>query len=243
MTSGDGDRDAAAAAVDGASLEFYRRNCRRYAEVAHTFAQSVYHNASHAALTDDFVLLSRALSLAPGLRCLDAGCGAGARDVYALWQQGCDAWGVDAVAENVALARELHPEIADRVLVADLTRPLPFEDERFALVLCNAVLQHIPTEQVVAVTLPELVRVLQPSGILQLMFKHGAGALTLFDADYGECRTFLLHDEHTLLPRLLSLGMALVEQDAATGLGGVMYFTDPKEAGHCVFHVRKLRHS
>ncbi len=83
------------------SPEFYRRNAERYAEVAHGFLQSVYVESSHPSLTNDSDLISRARALAPGHRCLDAGCGAGARDVYALWRTGCDAVGIDAVAENI----------------------------------------------------------------------------------------------------------------------------------------------
>jgi len=221
------------------SAEFYKRHSRRYAEVAHTFKQSVYVESSHPQLTDDAVLLSRAAALSPGRRCLDAGCGAGARDVYALWREGCDAFGIDAVSENIALAQEMHPEIAERVSVADLRQRLPFEDEAFDLVLCNAVIQHIPGDELVHTTLSELVRIIRPSGVLQLMFKHGEGVLSLYDADYGETRSFLLHDEHRLLNTLLSLGMELVEADDTAGLGGIMYFTDTKGAGHCVFHLRK----
>jgi len=81
--------------------------------------------------------------------------------------------------------------------------------------------------------------VLRPCGVLQLMFKQGRGVLTLFDADYGEERSFLLHDEHEILDALTALKMELVQPDADSGLGGVMYFTDPKGAGHCVFHMRK----
>ncbi|MBN1152523.1 MAG: class I SAM-dependent methyltransferase [Dehalococcoidia bacterium] len=225
--------------MSDALLDFYRRNARRYASVAHAFTQSVYHESSHPELTDDMVLLKRAVGLSPGARCLDAGCGAGARDLFALWETGYDVYGIDAVPEAIAVAREMHPEIADRVQVADLTRNVPFEDGYFDLVLCNAVIQHIPESKVASTTLPELVRVLKPSGILQLMFKHGAGRLTLFDADYGVTRSFLLHDEARVLSLLDSLGMTLVEEDPATGLGGVMYFTDPKGAGHCVFHMRR----
>ena len=221
------------------SAEFYRRHSRRYAEVAHAFLQSVYVSSSHPALTDDSVLLAMARRMAPGTRCLDAGCGAGARDVHALWRAGCDVHGIDVVEENILLAREMHPEIADQVTVADLREVLPFEDGAFDLVLCNAVLQHIPREDVVVTTLPELVRVLRPGGVLQLMFKHGEGVLSLYDADYGETRSFLLYDEHELLGILTTLGMELIQAQDKSEPGAIMYFTDPKGAGHCVFHLRK----
>jgi SAM-dependent methyltransferase len=225
--------------VRDTSAEFYRRNAERYAEVAHGYLQSVYVKSSNPLLTDDSVLLSRSRLLSPGRRCLDAGCGAGARDVFALWRAGCDVWGIDAIQENIILARQLHPEIARFVSVADLRDRLPFDDGSFDLVLCDAVLQHISEAETLLITLPELVRVLRPGGILQLMFKHGRGVLTLFDADYGEERSFLLHDETRIVQRLTALGMDLVEAGDDAELGGIMYFTDPKGADHCVFHMRK----
>jgi SAM-dependent methyltransferase len=223
------------------SQDFYRRQGRRYAHVAHTFKQSVYTSPSHPDITDDWALLSHALTLVTGRRCLDAGCGAGGRDVFELWRRGSNAYGIDALPENISLARELHPDIADRVSVADLRMPLPFEDDSFDLVLCNAVIQHIPREDTFAITLPELARVLRPEGILQLMFKNGDGVLSLLDADYGETRSFLLYDEHELASRLAYLGVDMVESRDEHEPGGFMYFTDPKGARHCVFHARKGR--
>jgi len=221
------------------SQEFYRRQGRRYADVARTFRQSVYSSPSHPQITDDWALLSHALTLVRGKKCLDAGCGAGARDVFELWRRGFDVYGVDAILENVLLARELHPEIADRVSVADLREPLQFTDGSFDLVVCNAVIQHIPRNDVYAVTLPELTRVLRQGAVLQLMFKNGDGVLSLYDADYEETRTFLLYDEHVLAERLARLGMDIIGPGEAREPGGFIYFTDPKGARHCVFHARK----
>ena len=58
--------------------------------------------------------------MAWGKRGLDAGCGAGARDVHLLYTWGYDVYGIDAVEENISQGRELHPEIADKLSVADL---------------------------------------------------------------------------------------------------------------------------
>ncbi|HHE41480.1 MAG TPA: class I SAM-dependent methyltransferase, partial [Dehalococcoidia bacterium] len=157
------------------SAGFYRLHSSRYAEVAHSFTQSTYASSSLPWLKNDWDILRRAEAIVPEGHALDAGCGAGARDVYKLWCDGYDAWGIDAVQENVDTARRMHPEIADRVSVADLSKPLSYETGTFDLVLCNAVIQHIPTEDAFAVTFPELIRVLRPGGLLQLMFKCGEG--------------------------------------------------------------------
>ena len=219
---------------------FYRRHSNRYAEVAGQLLQSVYIHSSHPALQGDLDLLDRLKELSPGRRGLDAGCGAGARDVYGFWNSGYDVYGIDAVEENIRVAKQLHPEIADRVSVADLRSPLGFAARSFDFVICSAVIQHIAPEQVFKVTLRELTRVLKYGGILQLMFKNGHGIETVFDHDYGVSRSFQLYDEYDILRELQLYGMSLVEVGDPNLLGGIMYFTDPKPVQHCVFFARKI---
>ena len=78
--------------------EFYTNYANRYAEVTHEFIQSVYSNVSHPGLTSDFVIIDRMKELiSTQANGLDAGCGAGARDVFFYWQDGYDIVGVDAV--------------------------------------------------------------------------------------------------------------------------------------------------
>ena len=221
------------------SVDFYKEHAQQYAYVAREFLQSVYVKSSHPALKNDWDAWGRLMELVPGKRGLDAGCGAGARDVFHLWSEGYDMVGVDAVEENIQVARELHPEIAERVFVADLGQPLPFEDRSFDFVACNAVVQHMEPEVVRDVVLPELARVLRPGGVLQLIVKNGTGVITVFDKDYGVDRTFRLYDEHELLGILQELGMVLIESSSPEELGGFMYFTDPKPVDHCLFFARK----
>lgn len=222
------------------SARFYERHARRYSEVAHGLLQSVYVKSSHPAVRTDLDLLERLKELVPGKRGLDAGCGAGARDVYSFWASGFDIQGIDVVEENIRMARELHPEIADRVTVADLAGPLPYDDASFDFVMCNAVIQHIPPEVVEGTTLPELARVIREGGILQLMFKNGTGMLTVYDRDYGAERSFQLYDEHRVLSILKRHNMGLVEESSEKKPGGIIYFTDPKPVDHCVFYARKV---
>ena len=93
------------------------------------------------------------------------------------------------------------PDIAgNRIQVHDLREPLPYPDGHFHFVLCNAVIQHIALDDVYATVLPELVRVLQPDGVLQLMvFKNGEGFTTVYDKDYRTDRTFQLYKPDTIL--------------------------------------------
>mgnify|MGYP001376212788 FL=1 len=221
------------------SNDFYSSHAERYAEVTHGFIQSVYSNVSHPGLTSDLVIMERMRELIPeGARGLDAGCGSGARDVFFYWQLGYDVVGFDAVDENIRVAKELHPEIAEKVSVADLSKPLQHPDESFDFVMCNAVIQHIAPDLVASVTLPELTRVLKPGGVLQLMFKVGDGIKTLYDKDYDAERTFQLYSADDVVSSLTGLGCEIIPQ-VGEKLGGLMYFTDPKPADHCLLFALK----
>ncbi len=221
------------------SADFYRLHAHQYAQVAQEWRQSVYIKSSHPALKNDWDAWERLRQLTPGNRGLDAGCGAGARDVFHLWSQGYDVVGFDAIEENIQVAHQLHPEIAARVFVASLAEVLPFDDGSFDFVMCNAVIQHIEPEVVRTVVLSELARVLRPDGVLQLMFKNGEGVLTIFDKDYGVERNFQLFDGAELLALLERQGMKLIHSDRPDQLGGFWYFTDGKGVDHSLFFSRK----
>ena len=221
------------------SESFYRDHAQRYAEVSHNFIQSVYTETSHPGLTGDTDLMDRLQELVPaGSRGLDAGCGAGARDVYFYWQNGYDILGLDSVEENILEARNLHPEVAERVSVADLREPLGHPDASFDFVLCNAVIQHIDPDIALGTTLPEFTRVLKAGGVLQLMFKIGQGIATVYDKDYGADRTFQLYGVDEVVGLLADRGLSVIPAEAEK-LGGLMYFKDPKPMDHCVLFARK----
>ena len=210
------------------SETFYRHHAQRYAEVSHGFLQSIYSNVSHSGLRGDMDLMDRLQELVPaGSRGLDAGCGAGARDVFFYRRKGYDIYGVDAIEENIKEARRLHPEIAQRVSVADLREPLSYPDCSFGFILCNAVIQHIAPYIALGVTLPEFARLLEAGGVLQLMFKIGRGVVTVYDKDYGADRTFQLYSVDEVIGLLADQGLNVIPAEGEK-LGGVMYFTDPK---------------
>jgi len=224
-----------------ASDAFYHSNSRRYAEVSNDALQIPYDNVSHPKLTGDQDLIARMKELIPqNDKGLDAGCGAGARDVFLYWSAGYDISGVDAVPENILVAKETHPEISDRVSVADLSQPLPLPSGELDFVMCNAVIQHIFPALVKDVTLPELARVLKVGGVLQLMFKVGDGMTTVYDGAYGLNRTFQLYGADAITSILSGLGLEVLPLDE-NKLSGLMYFTDPKPMDHCVLFARKIK--
>jgi SAM-dependent methyltransferase len=221
------------------SERFYGQHADRYAEVSHELIQSHYSGSSHLGLETDLDLIVRMKELAsPGSRGLDAGCGAGARDVFDYWRDGYDIIGVDSVTENIDVAKKLHPEISGRISVADLRHSLEFPDHAFDFVLCNSVIQHIEPSVVMNVTVPELVRVLSPGGVLQLMFKTGCGVRTVYDRDFRANRKFQLYSVEEVLGVLEGLGMEIVPAGEEK-LGGVISFLDTKPMNHCVLYSRK----
>ena len=224
------------------SREFYKQHAERYSQVFHEFIQSDFSNISHSKLTDELNIMRRMKGLIPlGARGLDAGCGAGARDVYLYWKDSYNMIGFDAGEENIAVTKSQHPEIADRVFVGNLNNSIPYEDSSFDFVTCNAVIQHIERDIVMGSVLPEFARILRAGGILQLMFKVGMGDITIYDKDYGVDRFFRLYSTDEVLLRLEELGMEIIEEEE-DGLGGVMYFTDTKPVEHCLVFARLSTH-
>ena len=219
------------------SLEFYRERASEYAALRQVFA-----NRSHPQFREDRDLYRRLAELATPGPGLDAGCGPGALEMSYLAELGFEMYGLDAVAENIEVARSLRPEFADRLRVADIQEPLPFGDASFEVVLCNAVIQHIPHDTVFAIVLPEFARVLRPGGVLQLMFKPGRGVETAVDGAYGSegvARSFVLYDEGELLEALAALNLRLIEEESDGKMGGLLYFDDNKPMRHCVLWARK----
>ena len=222
------------------STDWYRERAARYAEVAARMEQSVWSVHSHPKLTDEMAAYERLKELVrPGARGLDAGCGAGARDVHLLSLGGYDMIGVDVVPENIEVTKQLHPELADRVSVADLGEPLPFPDASFAFVICESVFQHMDEGAVLEVCLPELARVVKPGGVLQLLFKRGEGTVTILDPEYNAERSFRLYDERDVLEALGAHGVSLIEAASPDELGGLLYVQDHREIPMCLMWCRK----
>ena len=133
----------------------------RYEQWLHRF-HGPAHARRTAARNAEFFLLH----LRPGMRLLDAGCGAGSITVgLAAAVADGEAIGVDVSDEAIEAARETASSAGRsnlRFEVADICA-LPFEDASFDAVFCHAVLQHL-REPLGA--LRELRRVMRPGAVI-----------------------------------------------------------------------------
>ncbi|PVY37927.1 class I SAM-dependent methyltransferase [Pontibacter virosus] len=85
-----------------------------------------------------------------GMKLLDAGCGTG-RNIAYLMQAGVQVYGADISAEAIEQTRRLASELAPALparnfVVADLDE-MPFEDNKFDVVICSAVLHFSRSEE------------------------------------------------------------------------------------------------
>ena len=120
-------------------------------------------------LTVDF----RRLSIQPGTRLLDLGCGAG-RHAFEAARRGADVIALDtdhgelrqvtAIAAAMTEAGEIQSPAALTAAGGDATR-MPFPDDRFDVVIAAEVLEHIPADQR---ALDEIARVLRPGGTVAI---------------------------------------------------------------------------
>lgn len=107
--------------------------------------------------------------ITPDMRVLDAGCGSGRNIVYLL-RMGCDVCAVDesgeAVADTLAIARSIRPDINSENFRVATIAALPFDDGAFDVVLAIAVLHFAHDRAHLDRMVGELWRVLKPGGLL-----------------------------------------------------------------------------
>lgn len=115
-------------------------------------------------LTVDF----NRVTLSPGMRVLDAGCGSGRHLCAAFRKPGIEVVGVDLNPADLCQAGGFLTGLSGAtsgawlLARADVSR-LPFREAAFDVVICSEVLEHVPDIRTAA---RELLRVLKPQGDL-----------------------------------------------------------------------------
>ena len=102
-----------------------------------------------------------------GCKVLDVGCGDG-RWLEVLEEKGVDYVGVDNSEELIKIAKRKFSDIrypTSDFRIGDIL-DLPFGDDEFDVVLCIAVLHHVPSRELREKAMREMCRVLKPGGKL-----------------------------------------------------------------------------
>ena len=107
--------------------------------------------------------------IAPGMRVLDAGCGAGRNLVYLL-RSGYEVFAVDSDARAVdhvrSLAARLAPSLPSTNVRSEPVERMTFADAFADVVICSAVLHFADDDQQFDAMVREVWRVLAPGGLL-----------------------------------------------------------------------------
>ena len=109
--------------------------------------------------------------LLPGEHVLDVGCGSGVLTRLAAEEVGSDGEviGIDPSAEMIQVAKHKAAKVHSKAhFQLGVIESLPFEDERFDIVLSSMMLHHLPPELKVA-GLREIFRVLKSGGRLMVV--------------------------------------------------------------------------
>ena len=109
-----------------------------------------------------YALLTAAVTLRPGARVLDVGCGTGALLGKLAQTQDIDCYGVDIEPQMIAVAARRHPGMDFQVVTAT---DLPFEDATFDAVIACMAYHHFADKTGFAF---EAARVLRPQGVLYI---------------------------------------------------------------------------
>lgn len=146
-----------------------QRSYYQHADAEHFRWQTLapYFAATEAQLVDS-------VTIAPGQRLLEIGCGEGA-NLYHLKRQPGTRFGVDFSVAKTAFAKFSG---VGEIAAADAAR-LPFVDGAFDLVLIRDLLHHVPDR---AAALREARRVLRPGGLLTVIEPNVRSPLAVLQA-------------------------------------------------------------
>jgi SAM-dependent methyltransferase len=154
--------------------------------------------------------------IAPGMRVLDAGCGAGRNLVYLL-REGYDVYAVDADARAMQAVREMAPHLPADHFRVEPVEAMTFADASADVVISSAVLHFARDHDHFTAMLDASWRVLRPGG---LFFCRLASSIGLADRmqPLGRGRYLLpdgseryLVDETTLIDATRRLGGDFVD--------------------------------
>jgi len=184
--------------MDEQTLHAYDANAAAFAEDWH----------AQPAPTDLHAIVRRFFMAGPTA---DVGCGSG-RDVAWLCANGYPAVGCDASERLLAEARARYPQhVFHAATLPDLQG---LENASFANVLCETVIMHLPSSEIVP-AVRRLIALLKPGGILYLSWRTTEGD----DLRDGQGRLYAAFDPRPVLDALAGTTILLDEQVVSESSG------------------------
>ena len=155
--------------------------------------------------------LNKFISLLPGKKVLDAGCGPG-RDVAYFLEEGLSATGVDASLGMIEAAKKRVEKGA--FFLMDF-RKLKFEDGTFDGIWCMAGLVNLPRDDL-KMAIGEFHRVLNDKGVIYLAVKEGKGEEIVKRARYNdEPIPYVYYSLNEIEQALKSFDFTILESDVS----------------------------
>lgn len=108
-----------------------------------------------------------------GQKILDAGCGKG-RNLKWFYQNDFEVHGIDIDVDFLAFAKANYPKQSDHFITGTVDN-LPYESNSFEHIICCAVLHFAKSEAHFTAMFSELIRVLQPGGMLLIRMASNIG--------------------------------------------------------------------
>jgi ubiquinone/menaquinone biosynthesis C-methylase UbiE len=105
---------------------------------------------------------------------LDAGCGSG-RNIYWFLQNGFNITGIDINEVAIEELKDKYPDLAAGLFQVCSLENIPFADNHFNHIICNAVLHFATSIAQFNYMLTEMVRVLKPGGSLFIRITTNIG--------------------------------------------------------------------
>jgi len=155
--------------------------------------------------------LSKFISLLPGKKVLDVGCGMG-RDVAYFMEEGLDVIGIDLSEKMIEEAKKRVKK--GKFKIMDF-RKVDFKDKTFDGIWSMAGFVHIAKDEMPKL-LKEMNRVLKEEGIIYIAIKEGQGEKEVKAPKYkGEPRVFVLYQQLELEEFLKEAGFEVVNSDTS----------------------------
>lgn len=174
-----------------------------------------------------------------GSKVLDVGCGAGALSLY-IASQKCEVIGIDIAENAISAAKKSADSMSIKnvqFFAMDFPKKVPVGKDRFDMILCIEVLEHLIEEKLALKRIKEL---LSPGGIaiISVPSKNAPlfrlGMATEFDKRVGHVRRYTSKE---LEDKCVSMGLTILESSKTEGVVRNFLFLNPV-AGKLVRFVK-----